>query len=322
VLTLLSDIEPELNQVDQWLVNFFPEIDKNFQPFFINLLSGGKRLRPALVILFHNLGAQSVEPRVYNLAGVTELVHVASLLHDDVMDAVFLRRGLKLADLERHNKLSVIIADMILSKALTELTSLNDSGYLNIICRTSYVMSLGQLKETAHLEDMNLSEDDYFYIIEAKTARLFASCCEIGAKSGGFDTKICSLAREFGLNLGLAFQLQDDILDYWGEEGKLGKPVGNDFHEKKLTLPLIWAFQRAKGKDFEKLVKIFSNKENNADEFAWILDLFLKLGIKDSIDQKAVEYSDKAIQLLENFPENKNRLILKKISDYIIKREK
>lgn len=322
MLTVLSDIQQDLDKVDQLLVDFFSEIDEKFNPFFINLLSGGKRIRPALVILSHRLLSNRDNPEIIRLAAVTELVHVASLLHDDVMDAVILRRGQQFADLERHNKLSVIIADMILSRALTELTVLEDSIFLKIVCRTAHQMALGQLKETAHIGDTELSQADYFYIIEAKTACLFAACCEIGALASGFNSKQCSDLRNFGLNLGLAFQLQDDILDYWGYENKLGKPIGNDFLERKLTLPLIIAFNKAEGGDLEKLTNILDKEKITLEDFRWGVNLLSRLDIKEENCRKAMKYRDLAVNCLVDFPDNVTKTIMLELADYVIKREK
>lgn len=282
---------------------------------FIN--AGGKRIRPALVILSGSVGGK-ITNKVIVLSAIVEAIHVASLLHDDVVDNGGTRRGEISVQANWNNKLAVMLADLILSRSLEFISGkVEDLPYIEEICNATYRMALGQLMEMEHAGDVDLTIKGYLEIIEGKTAALFSSCCKIGGIAGGAKKKVLDKLIKYGNNLGMAFQIQDDYLDYWGEEEELGKPVGNDLREGKVTLPLILAFQRL---DEEQSVYIrykVGNKSLSKKEFGKILSVLESAGIRDALTEVIGYYTMEAVSALSGLPDNRAIKGLRGLAEFL-----
>ena len=210
----------------------------------------GKQVRPALVFLSAEL-CGGINNRSYIGAALVELLHTATLVHDDVVDEAKKRRGLPSINAAWTNKIAVLIGDYLLAKGLLIAIENEEFTFLKATSRTVRRMSEGELLQIQKSKEILLDEDIYFKIISDKTASLMASCCEIGAISATEDTEIHAVLRNFGELIGIAFQIKDDIFDYVSKSSILGKPVGNDLKEKKFTLPLIFSISKVPEKQGE-----------------------------------------------------------------------
>ncbi len=211
--------------------------------------SGGKRVRPLVTLLCAGALGDLENQQQHKLAAAIEFLHTATLLHDDVVDMSELRRGKPTANANWGNASSVLVGDFVYSRAFQMMVSIGDLEILQVLSDTTAKIAEGEVKQLSHLGDAELSEADYFSVIENKTAVLFSAACECAAILAGSDGRVRSACATFGKNLGLAFQLVDDSLDYVGETAKLGKNIGDDLAEGKVTLPLIYALQSTAGDD-------------------------------------------------------------------------
>lgn len=202
----------------------------------------GKQLRPMLVIVTARTIAEPTEGS-YLAAVVVELLHAATLVHDDVVDEAELRRGFATINKIWKNKISILMGDYLLAKSLIIATEIGNLKLMNIIANVAKSMSKGELLQIQKSRKLNINEEEYFQLISDKTASLISACCEIGAMTTNATEEQRQSLKSFGQNLGIAFQIKDDLLDYQSNSGILGKPVGHDLKDKKITLPLLYAFQ-------------------------------------------------------------------------------
>ncbi|MCK4661455.1 MAG: polyprenyl synthetase family protein [Bacteroidales bacterium] len=280
----------------------------------------GKQLRPIVVFLSAKLLGE-INQSVFHAASLIELMHTATLIHDDVVDDSFERRSFFSINALWKNKVAVLIGDFLLSRGLLLAVNNNEYDLLKIVSVAVREMSEGELLQIEKSRKLDITEEVYFKIIRKKTASLIASCSEIGAKSVGADEQTVEKMRLFGENMGIAFQIKDDLFDYQNSKF-VGKPFGNDIKEKKITLPLIFALRNATSKEKQKIKRML--KKNNKRQKT------IKEIVNFVIDKKGVEYAvevmndykNKALEIIDTFPENEAKKSLAELVEYITKREK
>ena len=280
----------------------------------------GKKIRPLLVLLAAKMSGEITE-RSYRGASLVELLHTATLVHDDVVDKAEKRRGLPSLNKIWGNKISVLVGDFLLSKGLMISVDNNDYDLLGTITNTVKRMSEGELLQIYKAKKMDIDESTYYKIISDKTASLISTCCEIGARSSTDDISKIEAFRNYGEYLGIAFQIQDDILDFVGETKVFGKIQGGDLKESKLTLPLIYALNNSsedRRKAIKKNIKRGVTDENIKDIISFIKE---SGGIEYS-QQVAQKYSDKAKECLTIFEDSDEKTSLINLVNFVVYRNK
>jgi octaprenyl-diphosphate synthase len=282
--------------------------------------SGGKRLRPVLVILSSKLCGNKTSHHI-DMAACVELLHTATLFHDDVVDGSKLRRGRKTANELWGNSASVLVGDFLLAQSFLIMAQIGSLEIIDLLSRTSSIITEGEVKQLMHKSDVTTSFDDYIKIIHGKTAELFAACCRIGGVISGLDESKKNALEEFGRNLGIAFQIADDALDY-DPDAKLGKKTGDDFREGKATLPVIYAYSAANLDEKKYLKDLFedSPKARSAMQFKRVSEILQSTdSVKMAID-KSNEYADKARAALSIFDASEYKQALLDLLDFCVKR--
>ncbi len=279
----------------------------------------GKKIRPLLVLLSAKISG-GINERTYRGANLVELLHTATLIHDDVVDNSDTRRGFPSINAIWKNKISVLMGDYLLSRGLMLSVEGNDFDFLGIITNAVKRMSEGELLQIKKTKKLDIDEQTYFRIISDKTASLLSTCCEIGALSATTNVEYTSAMKSFGENLGIAFQIRDDILDYIGTSKIIGKPLGGDIKEKKITLPLIYALQNG-SKSFSSSIlrKIKSGSKN--DEVKEIIDFVKNNGGIEYANQTAKKYAEMAKNNLNVFSSSETKEALFSLVDFIIARK-
>lgn len=271
--------------------------------------SGGKRLRPMLTVAAALLFGKGIGNEV-NFAAAVEFMHNATLLHDDVVDESDMRRGKPAARMVWGNKASILVGDFLLGQAFMMMVETGDIDALGVLSAASAVMAEGEVFQLAKTGDLSTTEADYAEVIRAKTAILFKAACEVGAMSGGADAAGRAALAQYGLELGNAFQLVDDALDYGGQSGALGKNVGDDLREGKMTLPVILAL--AEGNEAERA--IIAGALGNADasdlEVNQVVAIFNRYDTLNRTLDKARAHADAAVAALANLPESEMKTLL------------
>jgi octaprenyl-diphosphate synthase len=280
----------------------------------------GKQLRPMLVITAARSVGEPTESS-YLAAVVVELLHTATLVHDDVVDEAELRRGFPTINKIWKNKISILMGDYLLAKSLIIATEIGQLELMNVIANVAKSMSKGELLQIQKARKLNITEEEYFQLITDKTASLFSACCEIGAMTTGGDSKQRKVLKNFGLNLGIAFQIKDDLLDYQSKSGILGKPVGHDLKDKKITLPLLYAFQNSDNTDRKRIIRMLKNgvKRKQIDHIIEFIKTHNGISLAE---QKALHFKDLSLAGLRKLPETPARQILEDLADFVVKREK
>jgi len=274
----------------------------------------GKQLRPMFVLLSAKLGGDIADPS-YRAASLVELLHTATLVHDDVVDEADERRGFFSINALWKNKIAVIVGDYLLSKGL--LLSLNNKDHLilEILSEAIKLMSEGELLQLEKARKLNLEESIYYEIIRGKTASLLAACCAAGAAST-FENNADAVEkmRLFGEKVGMAFQIKDDLFDYG--TANVGKPTGNDIKEKKLTLPLIYVLNNCDKATRKKIIYIIKNENTQKDKVAFVLEEVTKWGGIAYATNKMFEFRDEALSILHEFEESDTRNALEELVRY------
>lgn len=273
----------------------------------------GKQLRPRFVLLCAKMFAPVTES-TYRGASLVELVHTASLVHDDVVDESLERRGFFSINALWKNKIAVLVGDYLLTKGL--LLSLENKEYeiLHILNDAVRKMSEGELLQMEKARKLNLKEDVYFEIIRNKTASLLASACATGAWSTTFDSEITEKVRQFGEKVGIAFQIKDDLFDYGTDD--IGKPTGNDIKEKKLTLPLIYTLNNVSSTEKREMIYTLKNENRDTAKIKMLIQKVESTGGIAYAVEKMNAYRDEALQLLKTFPDNEVRHALEQLVRY------
>lgn len=284
----------------------------------------GKQLRPVLVLLSAAI-CKGVTDKTINTAVSLELLHTASLIHDDVVDNSPMRRGVKSIHEQWNNKIAILVGDFLLAKVISLLTEIRNTSILSIVSEVGAALSSGELIQMHDGESMWITEEQYLRVIQHKTAHLFAACCEAGAVSSGATAKQSHALKNFGMYLGLCFQLKDDVFDYSDVED-LGKPTMNDLRDGKATLPIIISLQRASKEEatyIKKLAEDLTNQSPHINLFEAeqeIRSFVLRYdGIRYAY-QIMEKYRKKALDALASFPDNKYKESLATLLDYAIQR--
>ncbi len=278
----------------------------------------GKQIRPMFVLLSAKLCGEVQEP-AYRAASLVELLHTATLVHDDVVDDSMERRGFFSVYALWKNKVSVLVGDYLLAKGLLLSLDNNDHKILHILSDAVRKMSEGELLQLEKARSLNLSEDIYFDIIRNKTASLLASACAAGAWSTSKDEATAEKMRLFGEKTGIAFQIKDDLFDYSNEN--VGKPTGNDIKEKKLTLPLIYTLNNIDRKTRKEIIYIVKNNNKDRKKVNWVIDKVTEAGGIAYAAKKMEEYKAEALAILREFPENPARKGLEDLVTYVTDRK-
>lgn len=281
----------------------------------------GKMMRPMLVFLSADL-CGGVTERAYVGATMIELLHTATLIHDDVVDEAEERRGLATINAAWNNKIAVLIGDFLLAKGLLASIDNGEFDFLKATARAIKRMSEGELLQIQKSREIDLSEETYFQIISNKTASLLASCCEVGAIAAGADAKMQETMIQFGEMLGTAFQIRDDIFDFIGTSSIIGKPVGNDLKEKKITLPLIYALTQTDEKTSKSIVKKIKKGKLAKSDISDIVRFTVEKGGIDYAQNRADSIIQNAIDSLDIFENADAKEALIKFAKYVIDRNK
>ncbi|MDZ4822822.1 MAG: polyprenyl synthetase family protein [Flavobacteriales bacterium] len=279
----------------------------------------GKQMRPMFVFLCSKM-CGVVNENTHTAASMIELLHTATLVHDDVVDDANMRRGFFSINALWKNKIAVLVGDYLLSRGLMISVEAGQFDLLRITSRAVQEMSEGELLQQEKSRLLNITEEVYYKIIAQKTASLVAACCESGAIAGGADEQTSKKLREFGLKVGLAFQLKDDLFDYGN--GDIGKPTGIDIQERKMTLPLIYALQNANSSDRRRIINTVKNHNTEPKRVRELVQYVSAHGGLDYAVKKMKEFRNEAIAILETFPASSARESLQQLVDYTINREK
>lgn len=251
----------------------------------------GKLFRPTLLLLSSQAEGER-EPRAVTLGAVVELVHLATLVHDDAVDHSVLRRGLPTVNALWTHQIAIIMGDYLYSRAVTELAQLGDLEAVRVLARAANEMSMGEMRQLSSHDALDFTETDYVQLIAAKTASLMSAACELGALAGAPRARR-ALSR-FGHHLGMAFQIADDLLDYTGTEAVTGKPSGHDLRERKVTLPLVGALPHASEAETREIRTFFTRIDPTDDEIARIVEIVDARGGLDYARERAGEYAENA----------------------------
>lgn len=279
----------------------------------------GKQLRPMFVFLSAKMVGE-MNDSTYRAASLIELLHTATLVHDDVVDDSNERRGFFSVNALWKNKIAVLVGDFLLSRGLLLSVDNKDFHLLGLVSNAVREMSEGELLQIEKARKLDIDEAVYFDIIRKKTASLIASCCACGAASVTKDEQVVEQLRAFGEAVGIAFQIKDDLFDY-GDGSNIGKPTGIDIKEKKMTLPLIFALNNASYFEKRRIINIVKNNNNNPKKVAEVIDFVIKSGGIQYAEKKMNEYKNTALQLLEQFSDNPSRASLQALVKYTTERK-
>jgi octaprenyl-diphosphate synthase len=282
--------------------------------------SGGKRIRPILVILSSRLcGCRDDQHLPY--AAIVEFIHTATLLHDDVVDNAETRRGAATANIVWGNESSVLVGDFLFTKSFDLMVSHHNEEILKVMSKATTELAEGEILELLKTSDARTLEEEYYEVISCKTAVLLSAACEIGALLGGVEEKKRHALRDFGLHVGMAFQLTDDLLDYTSSDRTLGKDAGRDLREGKVTLPLIHALKSVTEEERKSIEKDLAKPSITGKDFRKVKKIIEKYGGLDYTARVSRGHIDAAKALLDLFPASRYKKALLDLADYIVARE-
>ena len=305
------------------------EISKNIkdEEKLITLTAGhlikakGKKIRPLLTLLVSKMLNYKGNADV-TLAVCIEFIHNATLLHDDVIDTGKIRRGKLSANQIWGNKVSVLVGDYLLSRAFKLMVKNKSLKLLEILSQTSLILARGQIQDVGNNQNVNLTEKKYLSIIDAKTAELFRISCFLPTIITDQDKRTQKIFNDFGFNFGMAFQLTDDVLDYFGDSSQMGKSVGKDFFEGKVTYPVIHCFKKSDKKSKKIIAKLFFKRKRSKKDLAVLLNLMKKTNTYKSSIEFVRKYAEKAKTNINKFEGNKYKVYLDELVDHLIIRDK
>ncbi len=294
------------------------ELVKKMTDYHLN--TGGKRLRALLTLGSSKLCGYTKGTRDINLAACVELIHAATLMHDDVIDNGSIRRGKKTPNKIWGNHSSVLAGDYLLSRCFEMMVEDGNIEVLKLLSSTSSIIAQGEILQLQHRGEVDMLEETYLKIISSKTAELFAAATKVGAILSEMKTKEKEALEFYGRNLGLTFQIADDTLDYNSELKLFGKNIGQDFYEGKITLPIILLFQKANKDEKENLKKTFAKEERNQNDLNYTLSLIKKYDIINSCYQKAKHYINLSSNSLSVFKDSEEKNILENLTSFSLSR--
>ncbi len=279
----------------------------------------GKQMRPMFVFLCAK-AMGGVKESSYHAASLVEMLHTATLVHDDVVDEAMERRGFFSINALWKNKIAVLVGDYLLSRGLLLALDNNEYRLLQILSRAVKEMSEGEMLQLEKARRLDIKEDIYYQIIKAKTASLIAAACGAGAASAGADDDAIEKMRMFGEKIGMSFQIRDDLFDFGTDD--VGKPLGIDIKEKKMTLPLIHALENAAPSEKKRIIGLIKRHSDKPDKVAEVIDFVRNSGGLDYAKKVMLRYRDEAIQILEEFPHTDSKESLKNLVMYVTERKK
>jgi len=309
----LSDIKKPVAAEMREFESYFKHTLQSDIPFFHTILSlflrrKGKQMRPLLVFLTAKLNG-TVTETTYIAATFIELLHTATLVHDDVVDDASERRGLPSLNVLYNSKIAVLVGDYLLAQGLLISVEKQRFNMLGIVSDAVREIVKGELVQLQKTRKLDIHEEDYFRIIRMKTATLISACTACGASSVTDDTAVIARMKELGENIGIAFQIKDDLLDYSGD-GLTGKREGNDIKEKKITLPLIHALREAGPLERRHILRLLRKKRKGRKEIGKVIDFVKKHRGLEYAESKMQEFSDRAIRILDKYPESETKTAL------------
>ena len=312
----LARVEREFARHLESRVELIPQMGKYVQ------MSGGKRVRPAVLLMAARLCGYTGERAVLN-AAVVEFIHTATLVHDDIIDGAHTRRGRLTAHSRWGSDLTVLLGDYLYIRSMAMALTQDTLEVVRLLCDVTLRMIEGELYQLTKTGDATITEDEHLEIIRRKTAFLFSGCAEIGGLLGECTADQRIALREYGFNLGIAFQIVDDVLDYTAEEASLGKPIGGDLREGKVTLPVILLLQRT-GPDVAAMIQdVVTNGVISPETWRTIKDLLARHGAVETAFERAVGYAERAKeQLTSAFQPSTERDGLLALTDYVLSRDR
>lgn len=284
------------------------------------IAAGGKRIRPLLTLATTAMFSGDMK-RAHLLASCVEFIHTATLLHDDVVDESDERRGKATANLVFGNQASVLVGDFLFSRSFQMMVDDGNLDILRILSDASAVIAQGEVLQLTTANNIETSMDEYLEVIKAKTAALFAAACEVGPVIADQGETITRNIAEYGMNLGIAFQIVDDILDYSATREKLGKTIGDDFREGKMTAPVIFAIEKADNNEREFWQRTLGDRDQNEDDLQKAFELIEKHGALKASQEMAQEYADMALSNIKDAPESELKTLLTQLVTFTIERE-
>jgi len=317
---ILSAVESDLEDIEKALSdNLNPYLDLVSDVAGHILFSGGKRLRPLLMVLSARMCSYNGNyEKTFSTA--LEYLHTATLLHDDLVDGATLRRGKTVAHATWGNSITVLVGDYLLARALSISAGTGRLRVVQVLAELTENMSQGEVHQLMRKGDVKLTEDEYLVIIRRKTAVLFKAACQVSAIIADAPEDKEKALSEYGFNLGIAFQMADDLFDYTLQTSDFGKEVGADLREGKLTLPVIYALKQANSSDRDLMIKIIRNTDFTTDDFKTLLDLLVKYGGIDYTQETAASYIDTAKNALALFEPSPTKETMLDIADYALQR--
>jgi octaprenyl-diphosphate synthase len=286
--------------------------------------AGGKRLRPILLILSSRLVSSNTETteEAIQLGAVVELIHTSTLVHDDVIDDAKTRRGQASANALWGNQMSVLAGDWLYMQAFQIAMRQRNFSILDVLIGLTQTMVEGEFLQMDRLGRIDISEADYMELVDRKTASLFNACCRLGAMAGGANDTQSARLGEFAWNLGMAFQLIDDILDFTSKETILGKPVGNDLAEGKVTLPLLYSLTETTREETRMIETILKDRSYERVPFSTVLEIIEKYKGVEKAHERAQQFTARARQVIDTFPDSPYRKAVLTIADIITERDR
>ena len=313
VRDLLDGVVDELRRIVLTDFNAIQEVSEHL------LWSRGKLFRPTLLLLANRLGNRP-HPRAVTLAAIVELVHLATLVHDDAVDHSVLRRGMPTVNALWNHQTAVIIGDYLYSRSVTELATFGSTDLIEVLAGAANEMSIGELRQLVSHDALGFTEDDYDRLIASKTASLMSAACEMGAAAG--DGAFRKPLKRYGHSLGMAFQIADDLIDYTEAESVTGKPGGQDLREHKVTLPLIHALRTMKGSGRREVETFFADPAPTEDGIARVIELVIENGGLEYARERAARFGERAAQALAEVPSGETSEVLHDAIHYVIERRR
>jgi octaprenyl-diphosphate synthase len=313
-----APVEEELLRVEELLQD---ELRSKY-PFVSQLVQyavrlGGKRLRPALLLLAAKATGEVSQAHLV-LSAVVEMIHTATLIHDDVLDEASLRRHVDTVNARWNNEASVLLGDYLFTHAFYLASTLKDTYACHTIGQATNIVCEGELRQTHSAGDFDVTEDDYLDMIEAKTAALCVCCCQLGTHYAGADAELQENVSQFGRHFGIAFQITDDLLDLLGDEATVGKSLGTDLSKRKLTLPLIHALRQASADERAELVRKLTRRDNGCS--APLIPWLARLGAIQYAREKAHQYAERARTHLAVLPWSAAKDMLEGLTEFVVAR--
>ena len=299
---ITSNVTPVISELSNHLIN-----------------AGGKRLRPLLTLAASDLCNYSGASHI-KLAAAIEFIHTATLLHDDVVDESFQRRGKPTANILWDNQSSVLVGDYLFSKSFQLMVETDSLKVLSVLADASSTISEGEILQLSAVKNIKTDESAYFKIIEGKTAALFAAATEVGAVISNVEDKEADALANFGKALGISFQITDDLLDYVGSDEVLGKNIGDDFKEGKVTLPLIKAISKSSKEEKRFWEEVINKGMQKSSDLEHALLLMRQHNVFDETRSEAIKWSKMARNYLDIFPESKTKVILQELTYFVVER--